>query len=105
MIKKILILLLITLLLADIGYSFLQNYYTPFDGDIANGIVPADDVKPILDSPLGLNVFKDHIKYPNPNRFFCQWSFYKYFNSFPLFFKISQPLLIVLIYLVLLPRQ
>lgn len=87
MIKKILILLLITLLLADIGYSFLQNYYTPFDGDIANGIVPADDVKPILDSPLGLNVFKDHIKYPNPNRFFCQWSFYKYFNSFPLFLQ------------------
>jgi hypothetical protein len=87
MIKKTLILLLITLLFADIGYSFLQNYYTPFDGDIANGIVPADDVKPILDSPLGLNVFKDHIKYPNPNRFFCQWSFYKFFNSFPLFLQ------------------
>lgn len=87
MIRKTLILLLITLLFADIGYSFLQNYYTPFDGDIANGIVPADDVKPILDSPLGLNVFKDHIKYPNPNRFFCQWSFYKFFNSFPLFLQ------------------
>lgn len=87
MIKKTFILLLITLLLADIGYSFLQNYHTPFDGDMAGGIVPADDVKPILDSPLGLKIFKEHIKYPNPNRFFCHWSFYQYFNSFPLFLQ------------------
>lgn len=87
MIKKSLILLITTLLLADIGYSFLQYYYTPFDGDMAGGIVPADDVKPILDSPLGLKIFKEHIKYPNPNRFFCHWSFYKYFNSIPLFLQ------------------
>ncbi|NCC99975.1 MAG: hypothetical protein EOL95_09800 [Bacteroidia bacterium] len=87
MIKKVLTLLLITLLLADIGYSFLQNYYTPFDGDMAGGIVPADDVKPILDSPLGLKIFKEHITYPNPNRFFCHWSFYEYFNNVPLFIQ------------------
>jgi len=51
MIKKVSILLLISLLLCDIGYTFLQNYHTSFDGDMAGGIVPADDVKPILDSP------------------------------------------------------
>jgi hypothetical protein len=87
MIKKIFILLLITLLFVDIGYSFLQHYYTPFDGDMAGGIVPAADVKPILDSPLGLKIFKEHITYPNPNRFFCHWSFYKYFNNVPSFFQ------------------
>ncbi len=87
MIKKTFILLLITLLLADIGYSFLQNYYTPFDGDMAGGIVPADDVKPILESPFGIKIFTEHTTYPNPNRFFCHWSFYKYFNSVPLFLQ------------------
>ncbi len=55
MIKRIFVLLLITLLFVDIGYSFLQHYYTPFDGGMAGGIVPADDVTPILDSPLGFN--------------------------------------------------
>lgn len=87
MIKKILILLLITLLLADIGYSFLQHYHTPFDGDMAGGIVPAEDVKPILESPFGIKIFTEHTTYPNPNRFFCYWSFYKYFNNVPLFLQ------------------
>ncbi len=87
MIKKILILLLISLLLADVGYTFLQNYYTPFDGDMAGGIVPADNVKPVLDSPLGFKIFQEHITYPNPNKFFCHWSFYKYFNNVPLFLQ------------------
>jgi len=87
MIKKTVILLLITLLFVDIGYSFLQFYHTPFDGDMAAGIVPADDVKPILDSPLGLNVFKEHTPYPNPNKFFSHWAFYQYFNSVPLFLQ------------------
>jgi len=87
MIKKTLILLLITLLLADIGYSFLQHYHTPFDGDMAGGIVPAEDVKPILESPFGIKIFTEHTTYPNPNRFFCYWSFYKYFNNVPLFLQ------------------
>src|SRR5690606_13892772 len=87
MIKKTLILLIIAFLVADIGYTFLQNYYTPFDGDMAGGIVPDAEVKLILDSPLGLKVFEENIQYPNPNRFFCHWSFYTYFNSFPLFLQ------------------
>jgi hypothetical protein len=84
LIKKIFASLLIVLLLADIGYSFLQHYHSPFDGDMAAGIVPSDDVKQILDSPLGLKIFKENITYPNPNRFFCHWSFYTYFNKAPL---------------------
>lgn len=92
-VKNKIILLLLVLLLADIGYSFLQHYNTPFDGDMAGGIVPAEDVKPILDSPLGFNIFKEHTTYPNPNRFFSHWSFYKYFNSAPILLqKFTNPI-------------
>ena len=44
MIKKIVFVLLAILLLADLGYSFLQHYFMPFDGDIASHIIPADEI-------------------------------------------------------------
>lgn len=84
MIKKIIPIVLIVLLIADIGYSFLQYYNTPLDGDMAAGILPANDVKPILDNPFGFRVLNEQTRYPNPNRFFCHWSFYVYFNKVPL---------------------
>jgi hypothetical protein len=91
--KEIIYFVLLVLTLSDVGYSFLQHYNTPFDGDMAGGIVPAEDVKPVLESPLGLKVFRDKITYPNPNRFFCHWIFYQYFNNIPLLFqKIANPL-------------
>lgn len=93
MIKKIVIILLVALLLVDLGYSFLQHYHMPFDGDMASCIVPADAEMNILESPLGFKVFKEGITYPNPNRFICHWSFYKYFNTVPLFLqKFTTPL-------------
>ncbi|MBN2681866.1 MAG: hypothetical protein JXR58_05120 [Bacteroidales bacterium] len=85
--RRIFVFLFTALLLADIGFSFLQHYYTPFDGDMAGGIVPAQDVKPILDSPLGIKIFTDNTTYPNPNKYFCHWSFYQYFNNVPLFLQ------------------
>ncbi|MGE0088550.1 MAG: hypothetical protein AB7S50_03640 [Bacteroidales bacterium] len=88
MAKRALILLLALLVILDIGYSFLQHYSMPFDGDMAGGIVPANDVKTVLENPLGLKVFSDHVSYPNPNRFFCHWSFYEYFNRAPHLFQI-----------------
>ena len=91
--RKIFLLFLITLLLTDIGYSFLQHYSTPFDGDMPGGIVPAEYVKPVLENPLGIKIFKEHTTYANPNRFFCHWSFYTYFNSVPfLLQKTTNPL-------------
>ena len=42
------------LLLADLTYSFVQHYSMPLDGDMAGGIVPAEDVKPILKDPFGI---------------------------------------------------
>lgn len=50
------------------------------------GIVPAEDVKPVLSDPFGINVLKEGTKTSNPNRFFCHWSFYAYFNYVPFLF-------------------
>ena len=93
MTRKIIYISFLLLLLADIGYSFLQHYNTSLDGDMAGGVVPANDVKQILESPLGLKVFRENKTYPNPNRFFSYWLFYKYFNKTPLFLqKIFTPI-------------
>jgi hypothetical protein len=32
----------------------------PLDGDMAGGIVPAEDVKPILKDPFGVSVLTEH---------------------------------------------
>ncbi len=85
--KKIVTSLLIVFLLIDLGYSFLQYYNTPLDGDMASGIVPAEDVKQILKSPLGLDVLFNDQLYPNPNRYFSHVSMYGYFSYVPLFLQ------------------
>jgi hypothetical protein len=56
----------------------------PLDGDMAGGIVPAEDVKPILKDPFGISVITDNAVYPNPNRYFAHWTFYTYFNCAPI---------------------
>ncbi|MCF8371190.1 MAG: hypothetical protein K9H64_06195 [Bacteroidales bacterium] len=82
--KYILYPVLILLLLADSGFSFLQFYNTPLDFDMAGGIVPSDDVKQILESPFGFKVFSETSGYPNPNRFFSHWVMKEYFNYVPI---------------------
>lgn len=83
MARKILYIFLLAFILADTGYSFLQFYNTPFDGDMAGGIVPASDVKNVLESPFGLKAITNDINYPNPNRFFSHYIFFNYFNLAP----------------------
>ncbi|MEY3367223.1 MAG: hypothetical protein RI973_378 [Bacteroidota bacterium] len=85
--KKTFKVLLIALLVADIAYSFLQHYHMPFDGDMAELIVPEDGVKLILDNPLGIVAIKENITYLSPNRFFSHWSFHKYFHHVPSFLQ------------------
>jgi hypothetical protein len=83
MIRRILYVLLLLLLLLDTGYSFIQHYHQPLDGDLAGAIVPDKDVKLILENPLGITTIMEARTYPNPNRFFSHWFFYKYFNTVP----------------------
>lgn len=82
--QRFLYVLIFVAFVFDTSYSFLQFYNTPFDGDMAGGIVPADHVLPVLNNPLGYEVFFADEPYANPNRFFSHWSFYTYFKKFPL---------------------
>ncbi len=82
--KKHIYYFLLVLLLADLTYSFAQHYSMPLDGDMAGGIVPAEDVKQILNDPFGISVLTENAVYPNPNRYFAHWTFFTYFNSMPL---------------------
>ncbi len=93
MLRKIAYYFLLLFLLADTGYSFLQHYNKPFDGDMAGGIVPGEDVKPILGNPFGVKAITEHQEYPNPNRFFSHWFFYEYFNTVPILLqKVTSPI-------------
>ncbi|MDX2174044.1 MAG: hypothetical protein SFY56_13155 [Bacteroidota bacterium] len=74
-------------LIADITFSFYQHLSMPLDGDMAGGIIPSEDVKPILKDPFGISVIQKKAIYPNPNRFFAHWTFYKYFNYFPIYLQ------------------
>lgn len=84
MYKKVINYMLLMLLLADLTYSFMQHISMPLDGDMAGGIVPAQDVKPILNDPFGISVLTKNAVYPNPNRFFAHWTYFNYFNQVPI---------------------
>jgi len=87
MIRKAIYFVLLLFVLVDLGYSFIQHYGAPLDGDIAANIVPQKDMGLVLESPLGLNAIINQEKYPNPNRFFCHWSFQAFLINTPLFFQ------------------
>lgn len=84
MTRRIIYFILLSLLLADIAYSFVQHLNQPQDGDMAGGIVPAEDVRPVLEDPLGISALAGDSTYPNPNRFFSHWLFKEYFSTAPL---------------------
>lgn len=84
MTRKLIYSILLLLLFTDIIYSFAQHVSQPLDGDLAWNIVPSNDVKPILESPLGTAVFERSKPYSNPNRFFCHWMIKTYFENVPL---------------------
>ncbi|WP_116107791.1 hypothetical protein [Lewinella sp. IMCC34191] len=75
------------LVLADTAYSFLQYYHHPLDGDVAWNLVPASEVLSVLADPFGVSTWLEGQIYPNPNRFFCHWSFRAYFLHFPVWLQ------------------
>ena len=82
--KRILYFILLILVLADTGYSFLQHAGQPLDGDIAESAIPSKEVKPVFNDPLGIKIILTHQSYPNPNRFFCHFAMKEYFDNVPL---------------------
>ncbi|WP_420461192.1 hypothetical protein [Neolewinella sp.] len=75
------------MLLVDTGYSAVQHYHQPIDGDVAWNLVPATEVDPILHDPLGLQTWRTGKTYPNPNRFFCHWGFRSYLLNLPVWLQ------------------
>lgn len=91
--KRLICFILVIFLVADLGFSFMQHYTRPLDGDLAGGVVPADDVREVLASPLGGHAVLDGKTYPNPNRFFSHWPFKNYFCTVPFFLqKFTDPI-------------
>lgn len=87
------LIILSCLLLGDFTYSFLQYYHTPLDGDMAGGIVPANDVEKIFHDPFGIKMILNEETHPNPNRFFSHYFFREYFQTTPIILqKITSPI-------------
>src|SRR3954469_12537209 len=83
MTKRILSCLLLIFILSDLGYTFVQDLQMPLDGDMAESILPAKGYEKIFSDPFGTAVITEHAYYPNPNRFFVQWPYAKYFQHAP----------------------
>jgi hypothetical protein len=87
MTRRLIYILLLLLLIADTSYSFKQHLSQPLDGDMAWNLIPANDVKPILESPFGFKAIRENITYANPNRFFCHWIYREYLLFTPILFQ------------------
>ncbi|MGB3799841.1 MAG: hypothetical protein WA952_08480 [Lewinella sp.] len=85
--RRLLFSLVALLILADTAYSFLQYYHHPLDGDVAWNLVPHEQVRQVLADPLGVSTWLEGKIYPNPNRFFCHWSFRAYFLHVPVWLQ------------------
>jgi hypothetical protein len=93
--EKIIKLLLALFLLVDVGYSFVQHYYMPLDGDLAEVVMPTPSkgYYDVLNDQIGISVFSKNKVYANPNRYFAHWSTSEYFKNVPfLFQKFTDPL-------------
>lgn len=82
--KILLTVVLLCLLLADLTHSFLQHYYMPLDGDLAESVVPAPQIEKVLHDPFGMTVLLHGESYPNPNRVFSHWSLSQWFRNIPI---------------------
>jgi hypothetical protein len=81
--KKVTYYFIFLLLFADLSYSFIQHLCMPLDGDMAECILPSKELKKIFEDPLGISIITENAIYPNPNRFFGQWTYSKYFKHLP----------------------
>lgn len=83
MIRNIFYYSLLLFILSDISYSFIQDMQMPLEGDMAEAILPANGYEKIFKDPFGITVITENSIHPNPNRFFVQWIYAKYFQHLP----------------------
>lgn len=85
--QKWIIALLAILLVGDLGYSFLQHYHHPIDGDLAPVVVPAEFYSQMLNDPFGMKVLKEGKSYAGTNRYFAHISMLKFYRIVPNFLQ------------------
>ncbi len=73
--------ILVVILIADLGYSFMQHYSEVIDGDLARITL---SYKEVLSDPFGMKVVLEGKHYPNPNRYFAHLAQSEYFKKIPL---------------------
>ncbi|MCB0580614.1 MAG: hypothetical protein KDD10_15045 [Phaeodactylibacter sp.] len=82
--NKVLYASLLFLLVLDLGYTFLQQYALPLDGDLAPIVVPSEKYEAVMSSPFGWKAIRQDTAYAGVNRFFIHWGMYHYFRNAPL---------------------
>ncbi|MCO6492993.1 MAG: hypothetical protein J5I98_31530 [Phaeodactylibacter sp.] len=75
---------LLILLGIDLGYTFMQQYALPLDGDLAPIVVPSEKYEAVMSSPFGWKAIRQDTAYAGANRFFVHWGMYHYFRNVPL---------------------
>jgi len=82
--KVVLYVTTVLFLLGDIVHSFRQHMQMAIDGDMGMNVMQIDGIDKILKDPFAVGVLIDHDVYPNPNRFFSNWSNATYCWNAPL---------------------
>ena len=85
--KMVLWLGLLLFLLADTGYSFVQHFNMPLDGDLSCVVLPDGMYQHIWDDPLGWNTISSQQPTITPNRFFAHYATRTWFRSVPFFLQ------------------
>ncbi|WP_156126425.1 hypothetical protein [Hymenobacter sp. DG25B] len=73
--------------LADLVYSFIQNYQLPLDGDLAAIVMPGPGYARVLQDPFGWAAFTQNAHYGAPNRYFAHALLSGYFRHVPLWLQ------------------
>lgn len=81
--KRIILLILVFAVIADLGYSFLQYYNYPIDGDVATHVLPEKNFERVLSDPIGVHALKTGKPYADPNRFFMHYPYFVIMNGLP----------------------
>ena len=69
--------------LLDLGYTFVQSYQLPLDGDLCPIVLPAPDCQQVLSDPFGWAALTRNEVYVAPNRFFAHAAMISWFKSVP----------------------
>jgi hypothetical protein len=81
--KNFLFPLLVLFVLFDLGYTFLQAYQLPLEGDLPSIVLPDAECQQVLQDPFGWAVLTRNEVYVAPNRFFAHAAMVTYFKSMP----------------------